>query len=380
MKVPFVDLQKQHKELQNEIDQVIHKVMDKSDFILGEDVSRFEEEFASYCNARFAIGVASGISALEMILRALDIGAGDEVILPANTFIATAAAVTFAGAKPVLVDVRPDTYNIDVSQIESAITPRTQAILPVHLYGQPADMDLILQIASKHGLAVIEDACQAHGAVYQGKRVGSIGTAGAFSFYPTKNLGSCGDAGMVVTDDIHIAEKVRAMRNCGQRKKYYHELRPFNYRLDTIQAAILRIKLHYLDTWIGERQRNASYYHTLLDSRKVKLPRELPDRTHVYHLFVIQANHRDELQAYLREHDVGSAIHYPVPIHMQPFYLDERLTFRKYPITENLCDRILSLPMFPELTNAQIEYVADLVNAFVGNLPEELSEEEMVYA
>jgi dTDP-4-amino-4,6-dideoxygalactose transaminase len=364
MNVPFVDLRAQHRAIQNELEQAIQRVMDRCDFALGEDVAHFEEEFAAFCGARYAVGVDSGLSALKLSLCAFGIGPGDEVIVPAHTFIATAAAVTFAGARPALVDVDPATYNIDVAQIEAAITPRTRAIIPVHLYGLPAEMETILSIADEHGLLVIEDACQAHGAFYKGRRAGSLGQAGAFSFYPTKNLGGCGDGGMVVTDDAQVADRVRAMRNCGQKQKYYHELPPYNHRLDTIQAAILRVKLRHLDDWIRARQCVAALYDELLQGDGVLTPAQTAKATHVYHLYVIRTAQRDDLQAYLRDQGIGAAIHYPVPIHRQPFYADHEFRGGQFPATEQLCDEILSLPMFPEMTAEQIEYVAHTVTEF----------------
>ncbi len=364
MNVPFVDLRAQHRAIRDEVNQAIQQVMERADFALGKDVARLEEEFATFCGTRYAIGVDSGLSALELSLRAFGIGPGDEVIVPAHTFIATAAAVTFAGAQPVLVDVDPTTYNIDVAQIEAAITPHTQAIIPVHLYGLPAEMDTILDLADKHGLIVIEDACQAHGAHYKGKRVGSLGHASAFSFYPTKNLGGCGDGGMVVTDDAQVAERVRAMRNCGQKAKYRHELPPFNHRLDTLQAAILRVKLRCLEGWNEARRRNAALYTELLAESSVTTPVEAPDSVHVYHLYVVRTPQRDALQAHLRERGIGTAIHYPIPIHLQPFYAKNGFRRRQFPVTEQVCDEVLSLPMFPEMTAEQVQYVAAQVIEF----------------
>ena len=361
MDVPFIDLRAQHRALKDEINQAIQRVMERADFALGEDVARFEEEFAAFCGTRYAVGVDCGLSALELSLRALGIGPGDEVIVPAHTFIATAAAVTFAGARPVLVDVNPDTYNIDVGQIEAAITPRTRGIIPVHLYGLPAEMDAILEIADRHGLVVVEDACQAHGAIYKGQRVGSLGHAGAFSFYPTKNLGGCGDGGIVVTNDEEVAERIRAMRNCGQREKYQHRLVPFNHRLDTLQAAILRVKLRYLEDWIEARRRNAALYTELLAGSGIVTPTEVAYSRHVYHLYVVRTPRRDALRAYLREEGIGTAIHYPIPIHLQPFYANNGFHRGQFPVTEQLCDEILSLPMFPEMTVEQVQYVAERV-------------------
>jgi dTDP-4-amino-4,6-dideoxygalactose transaminase len=362
--VPFIDLRAQHRALRDELDQAVQRVMERADFALGEDVARFEEEFATFCGTRYAVGVDSGLSALELSLRAFGIGPGDEVIVPAHTFIATAAAVTFAGARLILVDVDPATYNMDVAQIEAAITSRTRAIIPVHLYGLPAEMDAILGLADKHGLIIIEDACQAHGALYKGRRVGSLGHAAAFSFYPTKNLGGCGDGGMMATDDAQVAERVRAMRNCGQKEKYRHELPPFNHRLDTLQAAILRVKLRCLESWIEARQRNAALYTKLLVGNGVTTPVEAPDSVHVYHLYVVRTPQRDALQARLREQGIGTAIHYPIPIHLQPFYVRNGFHRGQFPVTEQLCGEILSLPMFPEMTAEQVRYVAAQVIEF----------------
>jgi len=364
MKVPFIDLQTQHRALEDELNPAMQEVMKRADFALGHDVACFEEEFASFCGTRFAVGVDSGLSALELSLRAFGVGPGDEVIVPTHTFIATAAAVTFAGAQPVLVDVDPITYNIDVTKIEAAITPHTRAIIPVHLYGLPADMDTILQLADRYGLVVIEDACQAHGAYYKGRRVGSLGHASAFSFYPTKNLGACGDAGIVVTNEPQVVEKVRAMRDCGQKVKYHHELPPFNHRMDTLQAAILRVKLGYLEGWLEARQRIAALYTELLTENNLVVPCESPEASHVYHLYVVRTPQRDGLQAYLRDQGVGTAIHYPYPIHLQPFYTHLGFEQGSFPVAEQLCNEILSLPIFPEMTTGQVHYVASQVVEF----------------
>jgi dTDP-4-amino-4,6-dideoxygalactose transaminase len=364
LNVPFVDLRAQHRVMQTELNEAIQGVFERADFALGKDVSRFEEEFAGFCGTIYAVGLDSGLSALELSLRAFGIGPGDEVIVPAHTFIATAAAVTFAGARPILVDVEPATYNIAVDQLEAAVTPRTKAIIPVHLYGLPADMDPVLDTADRHNLVVIEDACQAHGAEYKGRPAGSLGHAAAFSFYPTKNLGGCGDAGIVVTDDAEVVERVRAMRNCGQMRKYYHEYAPFNHRMDTLQAAILRVKLRYLEGWIEARRRIAALYTKLLQGSGVTTPIETPDSTHVYHLYVVRAEGRDALQAHLQEHGVGAAIHYPVPIHLQPIYAGDGFRRGQFPVTEHVCDQVLSLPMFPEMTSEQVEYVAEQVAGF----------------
>jgi dTDP-4-amino-4,6-dideoxygalactose transaminase len=390
MKVPFIDLRMQHRALKDELDQAMQAVMSRGDFALGEDVGLFEAEFAEFCGAGYAVGVDSGLSALELSLRAYGVGAGDEVIVPAHTFIATAAAATFAGAEPVFVDVAPNTYNIDVSKVKEAITPRTKAIIPVHLYGLPAQMDEIMDLANRHGLVVIEDACQAHGARYNGRRTGSLGHAAAFSFYPTKNLGGCGDGGMVVTNDERVAEEIRALRNCGQREKGLHELEPFNHRLDTLQAAILRVKLRYLQEWVDARRRHAALYSDLLSgSGEMATPVETAGAEHVYHLYVVWARNRDEMRTYLQEQGIGTGIHYPIPVHLQPFYMRQprrpiedlvssmgqmgdsegRYHRGQFPVTEKLCEGIVSLPMFPEMTEAQVEYVATKVLAFLEQSP-----------
>lgn len=366
MQVPFVDLQAQHAPLQDELNQAIQRVISKTHFVLGEDVAVFEKEFAAYCGTQFAVGLDSGLSALQMALLAFDIGPGDEVIVPANTFIATAGAVTFSGALPVLVDMDPNTYQIDTSLIEKAITPRTKAIIPVHLYGLLADMDAILDIANRHNLIVIEDACQAHGASYKGQRAGSMGHAGAFSCYPAKNLGAAGDAGILVTNDAQIAERVRILRNCGSKEKYYHLMAPHNHRLDTLQAAILSVKLKYLDGWNAARQQHAALYNSLLADSGVQTPPTLENTQPVWHLYVIRTDHRDELKDYLSKQGIGVGIHYPVPIHLQPFYANLGYTKGSFPVTEDHADHILSLPMFAELTNESIEYVVEHIKQFTA--------------
>jgi dTDP-4-amino-4,6-dideoxygalactose transaminase len=358
MNIPLIDLTSQHRMLRDEINSAVQGVLDRGDFILGQDVSKLEEEFAAYCGTKYAIGVDSGLSALELSLRAFGVGPGDEVIVPAHTFTATAAAVTFTGAKPVFVDADPETMCIDVEKLEAAITRHTKAILPVHLYGLPVDMDRIATIAEKYHLAIVEDACQAHGAMYKGKRTGGLGHAAGFSFYPTKNLGACGDAGIITTNDANVVEAVKAMRNCGQKSKNVHELPPFNHRLDSIQAAILRVKLHYLDQWIASRRKLAAVYDRMLASCNVIRPVEPAGYEHVYHLYVIRCENRDALQAYLKEHGIGTAIHYPQPVHLQPFYTQKGGAKGQFPVAEEICTEILSLPMYPELTDEQVEVVA----------------------
>lgn len=358
MSIPWIDLSIQHRNLRTEINSAVEGVLDRGDFILGQDVAQFEEEFAAYCGTKYAVGVDNGLSALKLTLLAYGIGAGDDVIVPAHTFTATAAAITFSGATPVFVDINSETFGIDVEKIEAAITTRTKAILPVHLYGLPAAMDEIWGIAKKNNLIVIEDACQAHGAMYKGRRTGNLGHAAGFSFYPTKNLGACGDAGIVTTNDFYIAETIKAMRNCGQKSKNIHELPPFNHRLDSLQAAILRVKLRYLDQWIDARRRLAALYNELLSDSNVVPPIEPVNYKHVYHLYVIRSRNRDELQSNLKERGIGTAIHYPKPVHLQPFYSNGMDRRGQFPVAEKICSEILSLPMYPELTEEQVETVA----------------------
>ncbi len=364
--VPFVDLKTQYDSIASEINDAISNVIHSTAFILGREVSLLEEEFAAYCDAEHAVGLDSGTSALEMILRAYDIGPGDEVITAANTFIATALAVTYTGATPVLVDIDPMTYNMDVTCMERAITERTKAVIPVHLYGQPADMDPILEVAHRHNLIVVEDACQAHGARYKGRRVGSIGHAAAFSFYPAKNLGAYGDGGMVVTGDGEIAETIKILRDVGQKEKYVHALKGYNHRLDNLQAAILRVKLNYLDEWNAARRQHAQLYNELLAGSQAVAP-EVPDYAEaVWHLYVVRVGERDAIRGKLWDNDgIGTGIHYPIPIHLQPAYRELGGKPGDFPITERYAERILSLPMFPELTPEMIAYVVERLNSLL---------------
>jgi dTDP-4-amino-4,6-dideoxygalactose transaminase len=369
--VPFVDLRAQYVSIAEEINAASVAVLGRTDYILGRDVDLFEEEFAAFCEAAFAVGVDNGTSALELVLRAYGIGPGDEVITAANTFIATALAISCVGATPVLVDIDPQTYTIDPMLIEAAITPQTKAIIPVHLYGQPADMDSILEIARRHDLVVIEDACQAHGARYKGRRVGSLGHAAAFSFYPAKNLGASGDGGMIVTNDQEVAKSLRMLRNYGQREKYYHVLRGYNRRLDTLQAAMLRVKLKYLDAWNAARRTHAQAYAQLLVGTEAVTPKEADDAESVWHLYVIRTANRDMLQAHLADRHIATGIHYPVPIHLQPAYQDLGYTRGAFPIAERYADEILSLPMYAELTSDMIECVAEAIKEFETCFDEE---------
>ena len=357
-KLPLVDLRAQHATIAAEVQAAIDNVISNTDFILGADVAEFESEFARYCDAAHCVGLDSGMSALELGMRAMGIGPGDEVITPAGSFIASSSAISFTGATPVWVDVDPKTYNIDPGLIEAAITPRTKAIMVVHLYGQPADMDRILAIGRKHDLPVIEDACQSHGARYKGRRTGSMGVFGASSFYPAKNLGAYGDAGALTTNDAELAEKIRMMHNYGQREKYDHVYLAWNRRLDTIQAAVLRVKLRHLDRWNASRRTIASLYGELLQHSGATLPHESPDAEHVYHLYVVQVDGRDRVQSELAALGIASGIHYPVPIHLQEAYRAAGFGPGSFPVTEAAAKRILSLPMYPELTEDGVRRVA----------------------
>jgi len=367
MRVPFVDLITQYKNLKDQILPALEHIMENAQFILGDDVLQFEKEFAAFCHTKYAIGVDSGTSALELALRALGIDSGAEVITAANTFIATALAISVTGAKPVLVDIHPETYTIDVNKIEAAITERTKAILPVHLYGQTADMDPILDLARHHNLAVVEDACQAHGAAYKGKIAGSFGDAAAFSFYPSKNLGAYGDGGAVVTNREEIAKKIKLLRDYGQAKKHHHEVQGFNRRLDTLQAAVLRIKLGQLKDWNLARRRHAQQYSDLLKEAGIGLPLAADYAESVYHLFVIRIKNRNALIEYLKSREIATGIHYPIPIHLQPAYKNLGNVLGDYPITEQFAKEIVSIPMYPELTSDQVTYVCNSILEFVKN-------------
>ena len=365
MSVSFVDLTGQDASLVPEIRAAFDTLLERSDWILGEEVDAFEHEFASYCGASHAVGTDSGLSALELALRALGVGAGDEVITAANTFVATALAISHIGATPVLVDVEPESYCLDPSLLERAVSDRTRAIVPVHLYGRPAEMDAIVAFARAHDLVVVEDACQAHGARYRGRRVGSIGDAAAFSFYPAKNLGAYGDGGIVVTNDSDVAETIRVLRNYGQRTKNEHEVQGFNRRLDTIQAAILRIKLRHLDGWNDARRHVADLYDAALRDAPITVPSHGDGSfEHVWHLYVIRSPDRDALRRFLAENDIGTGIHYPTPIHLQPAYRNLACGAGSFPISERSALEILSLPMHPMLTPGDVYEVADGIRRF----------------
>ncbi len=361
--IPFSEVKTQYQNIKEEIQEAFDQVFDSSWFILGKQVELFEQEFASYGGAKFGIGVGSGTEALHLALLACDVQPGDEVITVANTAVPTISAISFAQATPVLVDIDPDSYNINQNLIEAKITERTRVILPVHLFGQSADMRPILEIAKKHNLKVIEDACQAHGAEYHGKKVGAIADLGCFSFYPSKNLGAYGDGGMVVTNDPALADRVWMLRNYGQRKRYYHDIKGFNSRLDELQAAFLRKKLAHLNRWNERRRQLAQIYFQNLGKSIVK-PIEKEYAYHIYHLFVIRCQRRDELQQYLLNNGIQTLIHYPVPVHLQSAYKDLNIKPGTLPVTEKYADEILSLPMYPELTDDDVFYVADKINEF----------------
>jgi dTDP-4-amino-4,6-dideoxygalactose transaminase len=361
MPVPFIDLQAQYRSIKAEVDAAIRRVLDTSAFILGREVEAFERAFAEYVGAGECVGVSNGTAAIQLALQACGVGAGDEVIVPANTFFATAEAVSTAGATPVFVDCDPATYNIDAGRIEEVITERTRAVIPVHLYGQPADLDAVFQVAGRHDLLVIEDAAQAHGARHRGERVGARGVAGCFSFYPGKNLGAYGEGGAVVTNDREVARRLRMLRDHGSEQKYRHELVGYNFRLEGIQGAVLNVKLKYLDDWNALRRRHAARYRELLAplSASLTLPREADYAEHVYHLFVVQTDGRDALQRYLSAAGVHTGVHYPVPVHLQPAYAALGHREGDFPNAESQARRVLSLPMFAELTEYQLKYVAD---------------------
>lgn len=367
MKVPFVDFLPQYKETKREINAGLKKVFEKSNFILGQEVKDFEAEFASYCEASYGIGVNSGTDALHLALRALGVKEGDEVIVPAFTFIATALAVSYTGAKPVFVDIQENIYNMDPEKVRAAITPRTKAILPVHLYGQAANMAEILKIAREKNIPVVEDCAQAHGALYQGKKIGSLGIAGCFSFYPTKGLGAFGDGGMIVTKDEGFFKKVMMLRDYGRKDRYEHIIKGYNSRLDTVQAVVLSAKLKRFDRWNTMRQKAAQQYIKALNAIDgVIAPVTAEGRSHVYQTFAIRAKDRDAVCQKMQAAGIGVLIHYPIPLHLQKAY--EELGYKKgdFPISERVASEILSIPMFPHITVKQITSVCDVLRKSVG--------------
>lgn len=356
-KIPFLDLKQPYLELKEELDAAFQRVMNSGWYIHGEELKAFESEFAEYCNVKYCIGVANGLDALHLILRAMDIGEGDEVIVPSNTFIATWLAVSYAGATPIPVEPDEATYNIDPTKIEAAITERTKAIMPVHLYGQPADMDPIIEIAERYQLKIIEDAAQAHGAMYKGQRVGGLGNAAGFSFYPGKNLGAFGDGGAVTTNDPMIEERVRMLSNYGSKIKYSHDIKGFNSRLDELQAALLRVKLRHLNEWNTRRLKIVEYYQKCLQDANIVIPKILEGCKSAFHLFVIRALNRDDLQRSLKDAGIETLIHYPIPPHKQGAY--KSIQHIKLPIAERMSNEVLSLPISPHLPSVMIENISE---------------------
>ncbi len=365
--IPFVDLKAQYASIKTEVNAAIQGVLESCQFTLGSEVARFEEEFAAYSGAKLGVGVNTGTSALHMALLAAGIGPGDEVITVPFTFVATVAAIHYSGATPVLVDIDPRTFTMDPAQLEAAITPRTRAVIPVHLYGQMADMDPILAIARKHKLLVIEDACQAHGAEYKGRRAGSIGDMGCFSFYPGKNLGAYGEGGMVVTNDAAYARKIRMLRDWGAETKYQHVLKGYNFRMEGIQGAVLRVKLRHLEAWTEARRDAAARYGNGLAGSGVPLPEALAHNRHVYHIYAIRTAHRQAWMDELSAQGIQTGIHYPIPVHLLPAYQDLGYSSGRFPESERAANEVLSLPMFPELTAQQSDAVVAAVRSLAGS-------------
>jgi dTDP-4-amino-4,6-dideoxygalactose transaminase len=365
--IPLVDLKAQYQQIKAEIDSAISRVVGSSQFILGEEVESFESEFASYCQTEHAVGVNSGTSALHLAMLAAGVKSGDEVITVSYSFIATAAAIRYLGAKPVFVDIDPQTCTLDVAQLERAITSRTKIVMPVHLYGNCADMDPICDVARRHNLIIIEDAAQAHGAQYRGRRAGSIGDMACFSFYPSKNLGAFGEGGAIVTRHADLAEQMRILRDHGQTQRYRHDLPGYNYRMEALQGAVLRVKLHHLDDWNDARRKHAMAYRQLLREAEVGLLTETANSRCVYHVFPIFTPQRDALQQHLESADVTTGIHYPIPIHLQTAYRDLGYRSGDFPRTEKASRETLSLPIYPELTSDKVGYIANSVRHFSQN-------------
>lgn len=364
MNVPFLDFSEQYNIIKDEIHSGLDAVFQKGNFILGEEEKAFEEEFARYCEAPHCVGVNSGTDALYLALAALDIQPGDEVILPTFTFIATALCVSYAGAKPVFVDVEDETYNLDPAKLEAVITDKTKVIIPVHLYGQPANMEEILAVAKKHGLKVVEDAAQAHGARYQKKRIGSLGDIACFSFYPTKSLGGFGDGGAVVTSDRPTYEALLKLRDYGRVNRYEHSIKGYNSRLDTVQAVVLSAKLKRLDEWNRMRNTAAGWYEErLADRPQIRTPKIRPDRTHVFQTYAVRVPNRDNVIEEVQKKGVGALIHYPIPVHLQPAYKELNHKKGDFPVAEKLCSEVMSLPMFPHITEEQVERVAQVLKS-----------------
>ena len=362
--VPYLDLRAQLKPLRAELDAAIARTLNNCSFCLGPDVAQFEKDFARFCDAQFALGFNSGTSALHVAMRMLDVGPGDEVITTPYTFIATSWAISYCGAKPVYVDIDEATFNLDPTRIEQAITPRTKAVLPVHLYGQPFDVDAIATVCKQHNLPFVEDAAQAHGAKYKGKTIGTFGAVSCFSFYPAKNLGACGEGGALVTNDAALAARAKSLREHGSTVRYHHDEVGYNYRLEGIQGAVLGVKLKHLAAWTRGRQRVAARYAELLKDTPLQLPTVTPGNESAWHLYTVRSPRRDELKKYLDAHGIGNAVHYPMPLHLQKAYATLGYKLGDFPVAEKASREVLSLPMFPELTDAQIERVGDVVKAF----------------
>ncbi|HVQ38841.1 MAG TPA: DegT/DnrJ/EryC1/StrS family aminotransferase [Pyrinomonadaceae bacterium] len=362
--IPLIDLKKQYKSIKAEIDSAIKDVVESSQFILGERVAAFESNFAAYCQTGYALGMNSGTSALHLALLAAGVGPGDEVITVSYTFVATAAAICYTGAKGVLVDIDPLTCNLDPARIEAAITPKTKVIMPVHLYGNCADMDPILDIARRHNLIVIEDAAQAHGAEYKGRRAGSMGALACFSFYPGKNLGAFGEGGAVVTSEEKYIEPLRQLRDQGQQEKYFHTMVGYNYRMEAIQGAVLGVKLKHLDQWNALRRRHAAFYYRELAGSDVRLLEPQPDTISAHHVFPLFTEQRDELRDHLQKAGISTGLHYPIPVHLQPGFRHLGYNEGDLPETERACKEVLSLPMYPELTSQEVTSIVDSVRQF----------------
>ncbi|MCW5554687.1 MAG: DegT/DnrJ/EryC1/StrS family aminotransferase [Verrucomicrobiae bacterium] len=365
-KVPYLDLPAQIRSLRSELDAVIARTLDNCSFCLGPDTAQFEKDFANYCGAEHAIGFNSGTSALHIALMLLNVGRDDEVITTPHTFVATSWAISYVGARPVYVDIDDATFNLNPALIERAITPRTKAIMPVHLYGHPFDVDPILAVAKKHHLPVVEDSAQAHGAKYKGRTIGTFGEISCFSFYPGKNLGACGEGGALVTNNAAYAARARSLREHGSSVRYYHDEVGFNYRMEGIQGAVLGVKLKKLNDWTAARRRVAHRYHELLAGTPLQLPREATWAESVYHLYVVRHPRRDELKKHLEANGVGCALHYPLPLHLQKCYASLGYQSGSFPVSEKAARECLSLPIFPELTDAQIQRVVAVIKAFFG--------------
>ncbi len=364
MVIPFADLKKDYNYTKSEIDSAVLNVLARGDYILGDEVKSFEKEFAFYCNMRYAAGVSNGLDALTLALKGYGIGAGDEVIVPAFTFIATWLAVSNVGAEMVPVDVDENTFNINHTLIEDKITDKTKAIIPVHLFGQPVDFAPIKKIADKYNLVIIEDAAQAHGAIYKSEKVGSLGNSACFSFYPVKNLGAFGDGGAVVSNDKNVIEKIESLRNYGSKEKYVHDYAGYNCRLDEVQAAILRIKLKHLDKLNTRRRYFAEYYLNNIDNREIILPQKISDIEHVWHLFVIRTTKRNELQKHLSKNNIGTLIHYPIPPYKQKAYKQLNINDSTFPVTTKISDEVLSIPLNPFMEEGEIKKIVTVLNNF----------------